>query len=89
MALKKACVQMWNRAIFGNPRPKANIIRPSWLVVEYAMIFFISCWRKAEVAANMAVVAPTMEQASKNVGVFDIFVIRISKNIPATTIVEL
>ena len=40
-------------------------------------------------AANIAVKAPIIEQVYRNFVVLDIFVIRISKNIPATTIVEL
>lgn len=34
MALKKACVQMWNNAMLGCFRPIATIISPSCLVVE-------------------------------------------------------
>lgn len=38
------------------------IIRPSWLVVDSAMIFLMSCWVVAAVAANIVVVAPTIKQ---------------------------
>lgn len=53
------------------------------------MIFLMSCCRNADVAANMAVVAPIMEHNVENRGVFIILETRMRINTPATTIVDL
>jgi len=90
MALKNAWVQMWKRAMLGWLSPMATIISPSCLVVEYATIFFMSCWEMAVVAAKIAVVDPKIRHqvlkllASEYAGSS-----RISRKIPATTMVEL
>lgn len=49
---------MWKNANTGCPIPIAATIKPSCLVVEYAIIFFMSCWAIAVEAANKAVVPP-------------------------------
>ena len=81
---------MWNKAISGCFSPIATTINPSCLVVEYAIIFFISCCKNADVAANIAVSLPIMRQLFKNTVLgFTTEIIRISRNTPATTIVDL
>lgn len=52
---------MWKNARAGCPMPIAVTISPSCLVVEYAIIFFISCWAMAVEAANSAVVPPKIK----------------------------
>lgn len=88
IALKKACVQMWKNAKCGKFRPIATTMRPSWLDVEKAMIFLISFWVRAHVAANAVEIAPRHKQVVKAVWLSLIIGwMRISKNTPATTIV--
>lgn len=58
MALKKACVEMWRKASWGRSSPMVTIMRPSWLEVEKAMIFLISFWVRAQMAANRVDKAP-------------------------------
>lgn len=66
----------------------ATIIRPSWLDVEKATIFLMSFWVRAQVAVNTVVKAPRHKQIVNARGFFSIKgLIRISKKIPATTIV--
>ena len=43
-ALIKAWVVRCNMAASLSPRPKAKNISPSWLMVEKAIIFFMSVW---------------------------------------------
>uniref|UniRef100_A0A2D4FKP0 Uncharacterized protein n=1 Tax=Micrurus corallinus TaxID=54390 RepID=A0A2D4FKP0_MICCO len=87
-ALKKECVIICRKASEGWFRPTIVIIKPSWLVVDIAMIFLISKWVVAEAAANIVVVAPNIRQIaiivllSCSVGLR-----RINKKMPATTIV--
>lgn len=57
--------------------------------MEYAIIFFISCCRNAEVAANMAVITPVMEHSSRKSVFVVSSLIRIRRNTPATTMVDL
>ena len=40
------------------PNPQAMIIKPIWLIVEYAKIFLISDWVRETMPANTAVAAP-------------------------------
>ena len=40
------------------PTPRASIMKPSWLIVEYARTRFISVITRAMVAAKRAVPAP-------------------------------
>ena len=88
IALKKAWVQMWKKASCGWLRPIVTIIRPSWLDVENATIFLISFCVKAQVAVKRVVKAPRHRQIVEAVGLFSIIGLRrISKKIPATTIV--
>lgn len=47
--------------------PSVNIIRPSWLEVENAIIFLMSFWVMAQSAAKVAVVAPRQRQAVRAV----------------------
>lgn len=60
-----------------------NIIYPSWLVVEYAVIFFICDWNNAIIEANIDVKQPIQQivhdwTINQNLRI---------KNIPAVTIV--
>lgn len=58
MALKKAWVEMCRKANSGRFRPIVTIINPSWLEVEKAIIFLMSFWVRAHVAANSVERAP-------------------------------
>jgi len=51
-ALNRACVTMWKNARFGISIPMLIIIRPSWLSVDRAIIFFMS---HSVVALNPAI----------------------------------
>ena len=65
-----------------------TIIKPSWLDVEKAMIFLISFWVVAQIAVNRVVKAPRQRQVVRAVlFVESIGWVRISRKIPATTIV--
>ena len=65
-----------------------TIISPSWLDVEKAIIFLISFWVRAQVAVKSVVRAPKQRQVVRAVWLFSIRgLIRISRKIPATTIV--
>lgn len=61
-ALKKEWMDMCKKASIGWFRPIIVIINPNWLVVESAMIFLMSKWVVAAVAANTVVVAPRIKQ---------------------------
>lgn len=63
IALKKACVRMCRNVSSGCLSPIVVIISPSWLEVEKAIIFFMSFWVMAQVAANVEVIAPKIRQA--------------------------
>lgn len=87
-ALKKEWVTICKKAKDGWFKPIIVIIRPSWLVVDIAMIFLISKWVIAEAAANIVVVAPSVRQAVIMILLFcRTGLRRISKKTPATTIV--
>lgn len=58
MALKNAWVEMCRKASWGRSNPIVTIMRPSWLEVEKAMIFLMSFWVRAQVAANNVDRAP-------------------------------
>lgn len=65
-----------------------TIISPSWLEVEKATIFLMSFWVRAHVAVKRVVKAPRQRQVVRAVGLFSIRgLVRISRKIPATTIV--
>lgn len=65
-----------------------TIMRPSWLDVEKATIFLMSFWVSAQVAVNSVVRAPKQRQMVSAVGLCSISGLsRISKKMPATTIV--
>lgn len=65
-----------------------TIISPSWLEVENATIFLMSFWVRAQVAVNRVVSAPRQRQIVSAVWLFSIKGwSRISRKIPATTIV--
>lgn len=79
---------MWRNANCGNPSPIVTIIKPSWLDVEKAMIFLISFCVRAQIAVNKVVSAPKHRQIVIARGLWLIIGnVRISKKIPATTIV--
>lgn len=66
----------------------ATIMRPSWLEVENATIFLMSFWVRAHVAVNRVVRAPRQRQIESAVWLFSMRGLRrISRKIPATTIV--
>lgn len=65
-----------------------TIISPSWLEVEKATIFLMSFWVRAHVAVNSVVRAPRQRQMVIMVSLEAINGCRrISKKMPATTIV--
>lgn len=65
-----------------------TIMRPSWLDVEKAIIFLISFWVRAQKAVNSVVMAPRQRQVERAVlFVVRMGCIRISRKMPATTIV--
>lgn len=67
MALKNACVEMCKKASWGRFSPIVTIINPSWLDVEKAMIFLISFWVRAHVAANRVDNAPRQRHSVRAV----------------------
>lgn len=88
MALKKAWVEMCRKASCGRFSPIVTIISPSWLDVEKAMIFLMSFWVRAHVAANRVDRAPRHRQAVRAVWlVASRGCMRMSRKIPATTMV--
>lgn len=88
IALKNACVEMCRKASCGRFSPIATIIRPSWLDVEKAMIFLMSFWVSAHVAANSVESDPRHRHRVRAVGLLlNSGLVRISRKIPATTIV--
>jgi len=83
-------VQIWNNASSGCPSPIEVTINPSCLVVEYATIFFMSCWAVAVDAANSAVILPRINITACIGGALENRAsVRTKRNTPATTIVEL
>lgn len=88
MALKNAWVEIWRKANSGRFSPIVTIIRPSWLEVEKAMIFLMSFWVRAHVAANKVEMAPRHRHRVSAVWLLlNSGWVRISRKIPATTIV--
>lgn len=88
IALKKAWVEMCRKASSGRLSPMVTIIRPSWLEVEKAMIFLMSFWVRAHVAANRVERAPRHRHRVRAVWLLlNSGWVRISRKIPATTIV--
>ena len=88
MALKKAWVEICRKASCGRFSPMVTIISPSWLDVEKAMIFLMSFCVRAHVAANSVDIAPRHRHRVRAV----LLLVsrgweRISRKIPATTIV--
>ena len=88
IALKNAWDNKWKKDNMGLPIPKVNIIIPSWLSVDNAMIFFISISNMAVIPAIIIVIIPI------NNKIYLIFIsiiikfIRINKYTPAVTSVE-
>lgn len=62
IALKNAWVEMCRNASWGRFNPIVTIISPNWLDVEKAMIFLISFWVRAHMAANNVDRAPIHRQ---------------------------
>lgn len=62
IALKNAWVEMCRNASWGRFNPIVTIISPSWLDVEKAIIFLISFWVRAHMAANSVDRAPIHRQ---------------------------
>ena len=68
--------------------PIVTIISPSWLDVEKAMIFLMSFWIRAHNAVKRAVIAPRHSKMDCASLLFSVSGWkRISRKIPATTIV--
>ncbi len=79
---------MWRNARWGWFSPIVTIIKPSWLDVEKATIFLMSFCVMAQIAVKSVVIAPRHRVIVKMVGLFWIMGWnRISRKIPATTIV--
>ena len=88
IALKNAWVQICRKARWGWFKPTVTIINPSWLDVENATIFLISFCVIAHIAVNSVVNAPKHNEIVRIVWLFSsIGWNRISRKIPATTIV--
>lgn len=88
IALKKAWVEICRKASCGRFSPIVTIIRPSWLDVEKAMIFLMSFCVRAHVAANSVDRAPRHRHRVRAVWlVASSGWVRMSRKIPATTIV--
>lgn len=88
IALKKAWVEMCRKASCGRFSPMVTIISPSWLDVEKAIIFLMSFCVRAQVAANSVDIAPKQRHSVRAVLLLvSKGWVRISRKIPATTIV--
>lgn len=88
IALKNAWVQICRKAKWGWFKPTVTIISPSWLDVENATIFLMSFCIIAHIAVNSVVNAPKHRVIVSIVLLFsNIGWNRMSKKIPATTIV--
>lgn len=62
--------------------------RASWLIVEYAITFLISCWNNPISELNTVVIAPIHKHNNNTVELYSIKGdIRINKYTPAVTIV--
>ncbi len=48
----------WKTAATQAPTPSAITMYPSWLIVEYARTFLMSCWTKASTAPIRIVIPP-------------------------------
>ena len=81
-------MQIWRNASWGWLRPMVTIIKPSWLDVEKAIIFFKSFCVRAQPAVNKVVRAPNHKQRVEAAGEASIKgLMRIRRKMPATTIV--
>ena len=90
-ALKVAWLTMWKIAATAPsvlPRPSSMVMRPRWLIVEYASTAFRSCWNTAEAApsSRLARPAPPMIQNHASVPASTGHS-RSSRNTPAFTMV--
>lgn len=85
-ALKKAWQMRWKKQKKTNPDLKENTINPSWLKVEYAMIFFKSHSWTATIPAIVAVNRDNT--IKKNEKLNSKTLKRTSKYTPAVTSVE-
>ena len=85
--LKKAWKHKWTKVTWINPIPKLIIIIPNWLVVLKAITFFMSNWLIPHSALDNIVNALSIVTNSP-IEEFKLSHNRISKNTPATTIVE-
>ena len=90
-ALKLAWFKMWKiaaTAASGEPSPIRKVIKPRWLMVEYASKPFRSCLKSATKAANAKVMRPVVMTMPMNSSVPPITgVRRASRNRPALTMV--
>ena len=86
--LKNACVVRWKSAAVALPAPRATNMRPSWLIVEYAATFLMSCCTAASSPPRRAVAAPMTSIAVIIAGtVSKMGRVRATTNTPAATIV--
>lgn len=67
IALKNAWVEICRNASWGRFSPIVTIIKPSWLDVEKAIIFLISFWVRAHIAAKSVDRAPIQRQVVRAV----------------------
>lgn len=88
-ALNIACVRRWKKASWGEFRPSAAIITPSWLSVEYATIFFISVSKRAVSAAISMVRQLIVKRVKLYIGIcWRVGARRIIRKTPAVTKVD-
>lgn len=79
---------MCRKASWGWFNPIVTIIKPSWLDVENATIFLMSFCVSAQVAVKTVVRAPRHRHSVDAAALFSISgLVRMSRKIPATTIV--
>ena len=67
-ALNQAWVKRWKTAALYAPTPRPNIIRPRWLMVEYATMRLMSSWATAQIAAIRLVSAPRVAITASDAG---------------------
>jgi hypothetical protein len=90
-ALNVAWLMMWNTAATaasGLLRPSSSVMRPRWLIVEYASRRFRSFWNIARYAPSTSVVAPAPVTIQNHASLpASAGHSRASRNTPAFTIV--
>ena len=91
LALKVAWLMMWNTAATAAIslfRPNSRVIRPRWLMVEYASNPLRSCWNRAAKAPHSKVSMPARDTSSNHKSVpASAGYSRAIRNTPALTMV--